>query len=108
PNELRGGDVDWNSWEEIDRITNPTAGAVNFGWPCYEGAGRQSGYDGANLNICENLYAQTGAGTAPYYTYNNGTQVVPGEACPTGSSSISGMAFAGTGNYPAAYDGALF
>ena len=38
----------------------------NFGWPCYEGAGRQSGYDGANLNICENLYAAgAGAVTAP-------------------------------------------
>ena len=30
----------------------------NFGWPCYEGNGRQSGYDSANLNICENLYAR--------------------------------------------------
>ena len=28
----------------------------NFGWPCYEGPSRQSGYDAANLNICENLY----------------------------------------------------
>ena len=28
----------------------------NFGWPCYEGNGRQPGYDGANLNICESLY----------------------------------------------------
>ena len=39
---------------------------INFGWPCYEGAGRQSGYDGANLNICENLYAAgPGAVQAP-------------------------------------------
>jgi len=103
------GDVGWNTWEEIDRVASPTAGAVNFGWPCYEGNGRQSGYDGANLNLCENLYAQTGAVTAPYYTYDHSAKVVSGESCPTGSSSISGMAFAATGSsYPAAYDGALF
>jgi glucose/arabinose dehydrogenase len=103
------GDVGWNTWEEIDRVASPTAGAVNFGWPCYEGAGRQGGYDGANLNLCENLYAQSGAVTAPYYTYNHSDKVVTNESCPSGSSSISGMAFAGSGgNYPAAYDGALF
>jgi glucose/arabinose dehydrogenase len=103
------GDVGWDTWEEIDRVASPTAGAVNFGWPCYEGAGRQGGYDGANLNVCENLYTQSGAVTAPYYTYNHSATVVSGEACPTGSSSISGMAFAGSGgSYPAAYDGALF
>jgi glucose/arabinose dehydrogenase len=107
-NEVWAGDVGWDTWEEIDRVASPTAGAVNFGWPCYEGNGRQSGYDGANLNICENLYAQTGAVTNPYYTYNHSAQVVPGEACPTGSSSISGMAFGTAGNYPVAYDGALF
>jgi glucose/arabinose dehydrogenase len=107
-NEVWAGDVGWNTWEEIDRVTNPTSGLTNFGWPCYEGDGRQGGYDGANLNLCENLYAQAGAVTAPYYTYNHGGQVVQGEACPTGSSSISGMAFETTSNYPAAYDGALF
>jgi transposase len=30
----------------------------NFGWPCYEGPAGQRGYDSANLNICENLYAE--------------------------------------------------
>ena len=30
----------------------------NFGWPCYEGIDRQPGYDAANLNICESLYAR--------------------------------------------------
>jgi glucose/arabinose dehydrogenase len=106
--EVWAGDVGWNTWEEIDRVTSPTAGLTNFGWPCYEGTARQGGYDGANLNICENLYAQTGAVTNPYYTYNHGGQVVSGEACPTGSSSISGLAFETSSNYPAAYDGALF
>jgi glucose/arabinose dehydrogenase len=108
-NEVWAGDVGWSTWEEIDRVANPTGGLTNFGWPCYEGAGRQSGYDGANLNLCENLYAQPpGTVTAPYFTYNHSAQVVPGEACPTGSSSISGLAFETSSNYPAAYDGALF
>ena len=83
-------------------------GVENFGWPCYEGQGRQSGYDGANLNICENLYGQAGAVTGPYFTYNHGSQVVAGETCPTGSSSVSGIAFYEGGPYPASYDGALF
>ncbi len=31
--------------------------------------------------------------TAPYYAYHHSDQVVPGETCPTGSSSIAGLAF---------------
>jgi len=105
------GDVGWNTWEEIDRIPNPTAGVTNFGWPCYEGAGRQSGYEGASLNLCTNLYAAgAGAVASPYYTYSHSQQVVAGESCPTGGSSTAGVAFypAGGGPYPADYRGALF
>jgi hypothetical protein len=58
--ELWVGDVGWNDWEEINRIPTPTdTTADNFGWPCYEGNNRQAGYDGANLSICENLYAES-------------------------------------------------
>ena len=45
---------------------------------------------------------------APYYAYQHTPKVVPGETCPTGSSSISGLAFYNGGTFPAAYDGALF
>jgi glucose/arabinose dehydrogenase len=111
-NELWFGDVGWNTWEEINRIPNATdAVAENFGWPCYEGGARQSGYDGANLTICESLYAEgAGAITAPYYTYNHSAKVVSTDNCPTGSSSISGLAFypeAG-GSYPASFRGGVF
>ena len=41
-NEIWVGDVGWDTWEEINLIANPTGGVVNDGWPCYEGAGRQS------------------------------------------------------------------
>jgi glucose/arabinose dehydrogenase len=109
--EVWAGDVGWNSWEEINRVPNPTDAVVeNFGWPCYEGIPRQPGYDGANLNICENLYQQPGAVTDPHFAYHHNNKVVLGETCPTGSSSIAGLAFEfyGGGPYPAAYDGALF
>ncbi len=104
------GDVGWNTWEEINRIQSPTAGVTNLGWPCYEGAGLQGGYDSANLSICENLYAAgAGAVQAPLYAWNHGSLVVPNETCPSGSSSAAGIAFAPpNGSYPDEYDGALF
>jgi glucose/arabinose dehydrogenase/PKD repeat protein len=110
--ELWIGDVGWNTWEEINRVTNPTDSVVeNFGWPCYEGSGRQSGYDAANLAICENLYGQAGAVTAPYHAYHHSAPVVQGETCPTGSSSVAGLEFEFAppqNSYPAEYDDALF
>jgi len=109
-NEMWIGDVGWGRWEEINRaIVSPTAGLSNFGWPCYEGGGRQSGYEQANLTLCNNLYAAgAGAVKAPYFAYNHSAKVVAGETCGTGSSSIAGLAFYPGGNYPATYDGALF
>jgi hypothetical protein len=81
----------------------------NFGWPCYEGAGRQGGFDGTNLNICETLYGSAGAVTTPHFTYNHSAKVVAGETCGTGSSAIAGLAFhPAAGPYPASYRGALF
>jgi glucose/arabinose dehydrogenase len=109
--ELWAGDVGWNEWEEINRIPSTTDGTVeNFGWPCYEGNGRQSGYDSANLNICESLYGQPSAVTAPYHAYHHNSRVVANETCPTGSSSIAGLQFefAQGGSYPAEYQDALF
>jgi len=117
------GDVGWSTWEEINRVSTPTTGVLNFGWPCYEGAARQSGYDGLNNTQCENLYSgivasgidPVAAGTlvAPFYTYNHNADVVAGDVCPpnpTGqvSSSIAGLAFYRGGPYPGAYSGALF
>ena len=111
-NEIWVGDVGWNDFEEIDVIANGGDSVMeNFGWPCYEGGGRQAGYDAANLTLCESLYSQgASAITAPRYAYNHSNLVVPGEACPSGSSSISGLAFYPEtgGSFPAAYQGGLF
>jgi uncharacterized repeat protein (TIGR01451 family) len=105
-NDLWIADVGWNDWEEINRVPD-VATARNFGWPCYEGAGHEGGYDAANLNICEALYA-SGDVVAPFLTYNHGAHVVANDGCTTGSSSIAGIAFyTGGSNYPSNYDGAL-
>jgi glucose/arabinose dehydrogenase len=111
-NEVWIGDVGWNDWEEIDRLVSPSGAPVdNFGWPCYEGDGRQGGYDAANLNICENLYNRgTGAVVAPYFRYHHNDLVVPNDVCPKGGSSVAGTSFAfGSGSsYPVEYRNALF
>ncbi|HEY0706603.1 MAG TPA: discoidin domain-containing protein, partial [Polyangia bacterium] len=104
--ELWIGDVGWGGYEEINRMGR-AAPAENFGWPCWEGAPRQGGYDSANLTICEDLYATT-QHVAPHYAYHHNNKIVTGETCTTGSSSISGLAVYNTGNYPTDYNGALF
>jgi glucose/arabinose dehydrogenase len=107
--ELWIGEVGLSTWEEIDRVVTPAdTTADNFGWPCYEGAAIQPGYDAANLNMCETLYAQPNSVVAPHYYYRHSDQVVPGESCPIGGSAIAGLAFNTSTNYPAEYQGALF
>jgi glucose/arabinose dehydrogenase len=105
--QLWVGDVGWDTWEEINRVADVDDGvAENFGWPCYEGTARQGAYDAVDLSSCESLY---GIGqTAPFFRYQHNTPVVAGDPCPSGSSSVSGIAFENGSNYPSDYDGALF
>ncbi|CAA9269317.1 MAG: Cytochrome c551/c552 [uncultured Blastococcus sp.] len=105
------GDVGWSTFEEVNRLVAPRSGVANFGWPCYEGDGRQGAYDAANLSICENLYAQTGADTKPYFPYRHGQPLNASDNCNVArGSSSSGLSFSfySGGPYPAEYDGALF
>jgi len=110
--EVWAGDVGWTDWEEINRLTSPADGvADNFGWPCYEGDGRQAGYDAANLTLCENLYNEGSAAVVPpYFRYHHNELVFPTDVCPKGGSSVAGVSFAfyDGGNYPREYQGALF
>jgi glucose/arabinose dehydrogenase len=106
--ELWIADVGQANVEEIDRDVHPTAAVKSYGWPCYEGANPQPSYKAAGLNICQGLYAHSGAASKPFYGYRHANQVVPGESCPTGGSALSGLAFYPHGPYPAEYDGALF
>ena len=106
--ELWIGDVGWGFWEELDRMpTNPVT-PVNFGWPCYEGNERHGSYEVEGLSICENIYNAGNVAAFPAMTYYHDNQVVPGEGCPSGSSSVSGADFYEGGPFPDTYDGALF
>ncbi len=111
-NDLWVGDVGWSTWEEIERIPDPLSSQVaNFGWPCYEGTGHQPQYEAVGLNSCTSLYANTTGLVSPFYTYDHGAKVVPGETCPTANgSSTTGIAFypAFGGSYGSSYQGALF
>jgi glucose/arabinose dehydrogenase len=107
-NELWIGDVGMSTSEEINRIPAPAAKLTNLGWPCYEGAAKHPGFDAAGLTLCQNLYASPGTVTAPYYAYKHSAKVVATDPCPTGSSSLGGLAFYSGTTYPAAYHGALF
>ena len=90
-NELWIADVGWDTYEEINRLPNPTDATVeNFGWPCYEGPGRQPTWDSFNATLCEGLYAQSGAVTPPFFTYRKDAQVVPGESCAIGQRGRHG------------------
>jgi glucose/arabinose dehydrogenase len=103
------GDVGWGTWEEINKIQVGST-VNNFGWPCYEGAARQDGYEPVGLNLCSSLYNQgPTAVKSPFYAYKHNAAVVPNDGCPTGNgSAISGTAFATAANYPAEYKNAMF
>jgi glucose/arabinose dehydrogenase/PKD repeat protein len=107
--ELWIGDVGWNDWEEINRITNVGGGAkTNFGWPAYEGNGQQSGYKAQSIPLLQQLWTTPSLVTQPYFTYKHSDKVVAGSAEPTGGSSTTGLAFYTQGSYPIAFNDALF
>ena len=93
------GDVGWNSWEEINRIT-PGTGNNNYGWPCYEGDDSGSLVQPAfsAFPVCQALLPQgTAAVTAPAYAYDHSV----------GSAVVGGPIYDGTA-FPAQYQGAYF
>jgi glucose/arabinose dehydrogenase len=107
--ELWIGDVGLGRWEEINRITDVLGTVENGGWPCYEGPATPPSWQNVGVSICTDLYAAgPSAVHAPYFSYAHTSKLVAEETCPTGSSSLSGLAFYQGGPYPAAYDGALF
>ena len=123
-NDVWIGDWGGGYWEEINRVPQPTDAIRNFGWPCYEGGLDAGGVPYARIRpashaeglaICENLYAEGNATTAPYWGYDHELGIVPGENCAIDESAnepggkIWGMSFyPETGAFPAAYRGALF
>ena len=109
--ELWVGDVGWDRFEEIDRTVGNDATVDNFGWPCYEGAGRLAQWDSLESPMCESLYAQGTAGVkAPVYSYAHLQKIVPGERCDEQEgSALGGLAFQDASSaYPDEFDGSLY
>jgi len=108
--EIYVGNVGWDTYEEIDRV--PAVGDLplfNSGWPCYEGPGPNPIYAGLELNLCQSLYAEPDATALPLFYYKHYENVVPEEACNSGTgSALAGLAFYPGGPFPDSYDGALF
>jgi glucose/arabinose dehydrogenase len=108
--EVYVGNVGWDTFEEIDRVA--AVGALplfDSGWPCYEGPGPNPIYAGLDLSLCESLYAEPGATTLPFFYYRHDENVIPEEACNSGTgSALAGLAFYPGGPFPDSYDGALF
>jgi glucose/arabinose dehydrogenase len=121
------GDVGWDRWEEIDELRLPPAesGAVNFGWPCYEGGPTESlvqpRYVRWEKPLCESLYDTPGGVRAPLFAYPHAATpgyegwLFPGDACaPWAGSAVAGLAFYDPtlgdqdGAFPGGYDGTLF
>ena len=74
------GDVGWTTWEELNRV--PVDGSVrNYGWPCYEGAGRQPRVRSARSSTSCETSTPRARPTPPYFTYRHADQVVPGDGC---------------------------
>ena len=87
------GDVGWNSWEEV----NVASAGANLGWPCYEGAAVQNGYQ--PKLICQSLY---NAGSAAVKN-----ALVPYSHAGAGAAVTGGAFYTGT-SYPTQYRGAFF
>ncbi len=108
-NEIWLADVGGGEWEEINRLADPLGAVENFGWPCYEGSTR--GFVGNVL--CNVVHNQSFNGlnmvlAPPYFSYRHSAEVVPGDGCGTGGSSVTGISFNDGMAYPSAYDKALF
>ena len=111
PRDVRGlgGRRGWNDWEEINRlgpVTDPTVD--NLGGPATRrrpaGQLRRRQPD----HLREPLLGRANAVVSPHFTYDHADKVVPGETCPAGSSSVSGLAFYNGGNYPRTTARSLF
>ncbi len=108
--ELWFGDVGYDTSEEIDVLASPVPAPVeNYGWPCYEGGGGQWQYQALTLDLCQTVNADPSKLTDPFFHYSHdpAKPVYPGDPCPRGGASTSGIAFGSEASQPG-YGGALF
>lgn len=113
PGVLYIGDVGWNTTEELNIVRQ---GALNYGWPCFEGPYSQAAYQGvtstawpnpnvicsASLNS-ENPQAKTSPNL--WWDHSNGANSNPPGL--VGNCSVGGVFYTGT-SYPPSYQNRYF
>jgi glucose/arabinose dehydrogenase len=96
---LTVGDVGWGTREEVDLVPTGAGGGRLYGWPCYEGSTRTSGY--SDRLECRDEYAKEGRPdehVPPDYEYaRDGTS----------AAVVGGPTYTGT-QYPAGYRDDVF
>lgn len=109
-NEVWIGDVGQTDWEEINFVPGGSKQPANFGWPCYEGFGKQAMWAFLGNDMCDSLYAGHHPVRAPHVAFSHYRGINAADDCrATGTSAVSGVAFAPkTKKWPKAYRGALF
>lgn len=112
-NEVWIGDVGWNDFEELDHaVVGPGQPVPNFGWPCFEGPGRQPAFDALDNRLCETLYADVDAGRASKVGTTSGispyvqpTFPIPHDqslgGCRVGNAAVIAGVFTSATNWPA-------
>ena len=86
------GEVGWGAFDEINVVTS----SANLGWPCYEGVGKQGGYE--SKPICQSLYANASEVKPPLIEIPHGG---------LSAAVVGGEFYTGT-LYPAEYRGSYF
>jgi len=108
PGTLYIGDVGYTLWEEISVAA---AAGKNFGWPCYEGFGPNSGYQAAEPlhHDCSTIGtpANPAPHTPPLMSWHH---TDPALSQPLGirGNAIAGLEFYTGNRYPTTYRGHLF
>ncbi|MBA2692458.1 MAG: PQQ-dependent sugar dehydrogenase [Rubrobacter sp.] len=116
-NDVWVGNVGWHRWEEINHVPESRKDGSEFGevpnhgWPCYEGAFREPGYEAASIPICEELHEESPKAVVdPHIAWRHCDPVFGIQPCDVTdvSSSTSGVEFYEGDAYPEEYRGALF
>jgi glucose/arabinose dehydrogenase len=107
--EIYVDNVGSSIYEEMDRLSPSSGQIYNSGWPCYEGPEKRELYEFRGLKVCDHLYENPGLTSQPIFYYAHESGVTPEDPCPYAEGSvIGGLAFYEDGEYPPAYEGALF
>lgn len=108
PGVLYVGDVGWQTWEELDTVTEP---GQNFGWPCYEALYAQTEYQNSNPAHTDCGSIGTPENPAPVrMPIATWEHTDPDAGTPPGfqgSASVGGTFYTGT-SYPAQYRNRFF